>query len=176
MAPAREIASAIEPVVDGIWHWHATPDGGGRIDSGHAVRVELDDGRIGCVLVDPVRLDGHAMQQLPHLVVAVVLTSSAHQRDAWRLRELHGAEVWAPADATGLAEEPDAGYRAGDMLPGGLVALAAFGVSDDSRFVLHLPDHEALFVDEDDVSLEEHDDVRPRVLLHDHDLPVVIGD
>ena len=88
MAPEREIASAIEPVVDGIWHWHASATSDQRMESGHAVRVELEDGRVGCVLVDPVRLDGHAMQQLPHVVEAVVLTSAARERDAWRIRQL----------------------------------------------------------------------------------------
>lgn len=194
MAQHLEIATSLTPVVDGIWHWHVSSSGAGsHIASSHAFRVELDDGRVGCVLVDPVRLDGHAMQQLPHVIVAVVLTSATPQRAAWRLRELHGAPVWAPADVTGLEEEPDERYGDGDELPGGLVAIHTPG-ADGASYSLHLPAREALFVadlleggDGGSVtiprvrsdrelalgSVETLARLRPRVLLLDHGLPVV---
>lgn len=146
MTEPAEIATSVEPVLDGVWHWriHNARIGGG-ISSSHAIRTTLDDGRIGCVLVDPVRLDGHAMQQLPHEVVAVVLTSHGHQRAAWRMRSEHGAVVWAPEGCEGLDEEPDQRYRTGDQLPGGLVAIHTPG-PEQVHFSLHLPSADAIIV------------------------------
>ncbi len=168
MTEPAEIASAVEPVVDGVWHWriHNAAIGGG-ISSSHAIRTVLDDGRIGCVLVDPVRLDGHAMQQLPHEIVAVVLTAHGHQRAAWRIRREHDAVVWAPEGAEGLEEEPDHSYRSGDDLPGGLVAIHTPG-PEAVHYSLHLPSADAVIVSDlvrrgDDqrlefVPFEYHDD------------------
>jgi glyoxylase-like metal-dependent hydrolase (beta-lactamase superfamily II) len=168
MTEPAEIASALEPVTEGVWHWriHNAAIGGG-ISSSHAIRTTLDDGRIGCVLVDPVRLDGHAMQQLPHEIVAVVLTSHGHQRAAWRVRREHGAEVWAPEGSEGLDEEPDHSYHSGDVLPGGLVAIHTPG-PEPVHYSLHLPTADAIIVSDlvrrgDDqrlefVPFEYHDD------------------
>jgi glyoxylase-like metal-dependent hydrolase (beta-lactamase superfamily II) len=168
MTEPVEIASALEPVTDGVWHWriHNAEIGGG-ISSSHAIRTTLDDGRIGCVLVDPVRLDGHAMQQLPHEVVAVVLTSRGHQRAAWRIRRDHRASVWAPEGCEGLEEAPDRSYRGGDDLPGGLVAIYTPG-PEPVHYSLHLPSADAVIVSDlvrrgDDhrlefVPFEYHDD------------------
>jgi glyoxylase-like metal-dependent hydrolase (beta-lactamase superfamily II) len=194
MAQHLEIASSLTPVVDGIWHWHvATSGAGSRVASSHAFRIELDDGRVGCVLVDPVRLDGHAMQQLPHVLSAIVLTSATPQRAAWRLRELHGAPVWAPVDVDGLDEEPDERYAAGDELPGGLVAIHTPGAGR-AAYSLHLPSRDAVFISDlleggdggavsitraggdRDAALESVETLarlRPQVLLLDHGLPVV---
>ena len=159
MTEPAEIASGVEVVTDGVWHWriHNAAIGGG-ISSSHAIRTMLDDGRVGCVLVDPVRLDGHAMQELPHVVVAVVLTSHGHQRAAWRMRREHGAQVWAPVGCEGLDEAPDHSYRAGDDLPGGLVAIHTPG-PEAVHYSLHLPSADAVIVSDlvrrpDDGSLE----------------------
>ena len=140
MSPNREIADTLEMVMDGVWSWQGVRD---PASSSHAIRVELEDGRIGVVLVDPVRLDGHAMQQLPHVIVAVVITAAAHQRDAWRIRRLHAAPVWAPAGAEQLDEEPDVRYAAGDQLPAQLVAVEVPG-SDGGRLLLRHPKLEAV--------------------------------
>lgn len=139
MTEPSEIASVVEPVVDGVWHWRISNSAiGGSISSSHAVRVELADGRVGCVFIDPVRLDVHAMQQLPPEIVAVVLTAHGHQRSAWRIRREHGAKVWAPEGSPGLEEEPDGWYRDGSELPGGLVAIHTPG-PEAAHFSLLLP-------------------------------------
>jgi glyoxylase-like metal-dependent hydrolase (beta-lactamase superfamily II) len=167
MTEPPEIASSVKPVVEGVWHWRVHNENiGGGISSSHAVRVELEDGRVGCVLVDPVRLDGHALQQLPD-VVAVVLTSHGHQRSAWRIRHDHEVEVWAPEGAVGLDEQPNHRYRPGDTLPGGLVAIHTPG-PEPVHFSLHLPAADAVIVSDlvrrpDDghlefVPFEYHDD------------------
>lgn len=146
MTEPREIASVLEPVTDGVWHWRIHNEAiGGGISSSHALRTMLDDGRVGCVLIDPVRLDPHAMQQLPHVIVAVVLTSRGHQRAAWRIRHDHDAEVWVPHGCEGLDEEPDHTYQAGDELPGGLVAIHTPG-PEQVHYSLHAPDVDAVIV------------------------------
>lgn len=146
MTEPAEIAPVLEPVVDGIWHWriHNSAIGGG-ISSSHAIGVVDDSGTAGCVLVDPVRLDPHAEQQLPRPIVAVVLTAHGHQRAAWRIRREHGAEVWAPAGSEGLDESPDREYGDGDELPGGLVAVHTPG-PEQVHYSLHLPRLDAVLV------------------------------
>lgn len=146
MTEPAEIAPVLEPVVDGIWHWRISNAAiGGGISSSHAIRVVDDSGAAGCVVVDPVRLDPHAEQQLPKPIVAVVLTSHGHQRAAWRMRREHGAEIWAPSGSEALEESPDREYGDGDELPGGLVAVHTPG-PEQAHYSLHLPRHNAVIV------------------------------
>lgn len=146
MTEPAEIAPVLEAVADGLWHWriHDVAIGGG-ISSSHAVRVVDGDGNAGCVVVDPVRLDPHAEQQLPKPIVAIVLTSHGHQRAAWRMRSEHGGEVWVPHGSEGLEETPDHEYGDGDELPGGLVAVHTPG-PEQAHFSLHLPRLDAVLV------------------------------
>lgn len=146
MTEPAEIAPVLEPVVEGLWHWriHNAAIGGG-ISASHAIRLLDDDGGAGCVVVDPVRLDPHAEQQLPKPIVAVVLTSRGHQRAAWRMRSQHGAQVWAPAGAEGMEEAPDREYADGDELPGGLVAVHTPG-PEQAHYSLHVPRLDAVLV------------------------------
>lgn len=198
MTEPAEIASAVEEVADGLWHWRINnAEIGGGISSSHAVRVDLEDGRVGCVLVDPVRLDPHALQQLPHVLVAVILTAHGHQRAAWRFRRDHGGEVWAPAGSPGLDEQPDHAYQAGDELPGGFVAIHTPG-PEQAHFSLHLPRYDAVLVsdlvrrpedaDLEFVPFELHEDPPQTIasvrhvasldcdmLLLDHGAPYVTG-
>lgn len=146
MTEPAEIAPVLEPVVDGVWHWRIHNAAiGGAISASHALRVVDESGDAGCVLVDPVRLDPHAEQQLPKPITAVVLTSHGHQRAAWRMRREHGAEVWAPRGSGGLEEAPDHEYGDGDALPGGLRAIHTPG-PEQAHFSLHHEELDAVIV------------------------------
>jgi hypothetical protein len=122
MTEPREIAKAVEEVVDGVFHWRIRNSAiGGDISSSHAV-VDGD----GCVLVDPVRLADGAFARLPP-PSAIVLTARCHQRAAWRYRAQLGIEVWLPEDAAPADEEPDRRYAEDELLPGGLRAVRTPG-------------------------------------------------
>lgn len=122
MSEPREIAPRAEPVIDGVWHWSIANSAiGGATSSSQAL---ADDG--ACVLIDPIRLAGEALDALPP-PSAVLLTARCHQRSAWRYRGELGIEVWAPAGAPDTDEEPDRRYAEGDILPGGLRALRTPG-------------------------------------------------
>jgi glyoxylase-like metal-dependent hydrolase (beta-lactamase superfamily II) len=145
MTEPAEIAANVEEVRDGVWHWHVhNANIGGHLSSSHAVRFEDADGLAASVLVDPVRLDPHALQQLPP-VRAIVLTTRGHQRAAWHYRQLTGAPVWMPLGSTGAEGEPDHTYDAGDELPGGLIALHTPGPGEH-HFSLLAPFHGVLIV------------------------------
>lgn len=146
MSEPTEIAPAIELVAEGIWHWRINNSAiGGHLSGSHAVLVDGDEATgAGCVLVDPVRLDPHAMQGLPPMR-AIVLTSRGHQRAAWRYRDESGVPVWAPEGVEGADEQPDMHYTEGDELPGGLRAVHTPG-PEQHHFSLHLPSRSALLV------------------------------
>jgi glyoxylase-like metal-dependent hydrolase (beta-lactamase superfamily II) len=109
------VAETAEEVVPGIWHWHLADDRiGGYISSAHAVH-----GEDGVVLIDPLPLAAKPFAGLGD-VAAICLTTSSHQRSAWRLRRELGVRVWAPSGLKEADEEPDETYEEGDSLPGGL--------------------------------------------------------
>ena len=118
MSEPREIATALERVVDGVYHWRIANSAiGGAISSSHAVVTGGD-----CVLIDPVGLEPKVLHTLPR-PSAILLTATCHQRAAWRLRRELGADVWLPLGAPPADEEPDHLYGDGDVLPGGLGAV-----------------------------------------------------
>lgn len=122
MGEPRETADTADEVVPGLWHWRISNSGiGGHVSSSHAVLT-----REGCVLVDPVRLDGAALDALPR-PMATLLTARCHQRAAWRYRRELGVEVWLPDDAPAADEEPDHTFTDGQLLPGGLRAFRTPG-------------------------------------------------
>lgn len=111
MAEPSAIAETVEEVVPGVWHWRLRDDRiGGAWSAAHAV-----DG----VLIDPLPLAEDAFRSLGE-VTAIVLTTSSHQRSAWRLRRELGLPVHVPVQARQVDEEPDGRYREGDPLPGEL--------------------------------------------------------
>jgi hypothetical protein len=117
----RTIASAVEPVVPGVWRWGIHDD---RIDfRSDAYAVAGPD---GAVLVDPLPLAEDALAAIGP-VAAICLTGAHHQRSAWRYRRLLGAPVHAPEAGRATEEEPDRRYGPGARLPGGLVAVHAPG-------------------------------------------------
>ena len=122
MSEPREIAEAVEEVVEGVYHWRIRNRNiGGAISSSHAVAV---DG--GSVLVDPVRLADDALAALPP-PTAIALTAKCHQRSAWRYRSRFDIDVWLPKGAPAADEEPDGRYTDGDLLPGGLLVVRTPG-------------------------------------------------
>ncbi len=115
MSEPNAVAEGAEEVVPGIWHWHLADDRiGGYVSSAHAVR-----GDDGVVLIDPLPLAEEPFDALGD-VTAICLTTSSHQRSAWRLRRELGVRVWAPSGLKESEEEADETYEEGDSLPGGL--------------------------------------------------------
>jgi len=111
----QAVAESVEEVVPGVWFWHVPDDRiGGYVSSAHALRTEN-----GVVLIDPLPLAEDALAGLGD-VTAICLTTSGHQRSAWRLRRELRVRVWAPAASREVEEEPDERYSEGDLLPGEL--------------------------------------------------------
>ena len=121
MTEPRQVASDTEEVVPGVFRWSVHDD---RIDFESHAHAVVDGGE--AVLVDPLRLDPARVEALG-TASAVCLTAACHQRAAWRYRRELGVPVYAPAGARTLEEEPDAWYRDGDSLPGGLRAIRTPG-------------------------------------------------
>jgi glyoxylase-like metal-dependent hydrolase (beta-lactamase superfamily II) len=141
MSEPRAVAGTVEEVVPGVWHWRVHDERIDFVSSAHAVA-----GSRGAVLIDPLPLTPQA-QSLLGPIHAVVLTTSSHQRSAWRLRRELGMRVWAPASAQEVEEEPDERYGDGDLLPGDLLAVFTPGAGtrqhsllDERRGVLFTPD------------------------------------
>lgn len=121
MTEPSGVARRVERVAAGVWRWHLRDD---RIHfESDAYAVEGEDGK---VLIDPLPLDGRALEKLGP-VAAICLTAACHQRSAWRYRKLFGVKVYAPRGARGTEERADAFYRAGQLLSGGLRAVRTPG-------------------------------------------------
>ncbi len=131
MSEPQAVAESVDEVVPGVWHWHVSDERiGGFVSSAHAVRA---DG--GVVLIDPLPLSAEATAGLGD-VTAICLTTSSHQRSAWRLRRELAVPVWAPAASKEVEEEPDERYSEGDALPGGLEAIFTPGAGTTQHSLL----------------------------------------
>lgn len=120
-------AESLEEVVQGVTHWRLRDDRiGGAWSAAHAV-----DG----VLIDPLPLAEDAFRSLGE-VSAIVLTTSSHQRSAWRLRRELGVPVHLPEPTKEAEETPDGRYREGDVLPGGLEAIFTPGAGTTQHSLL----------------------------------------
>jgi glyoxylase-like metal-dependent hydrolase (beta-lactamase superfamily II) len=136
----QAVATSASEVAPGVWHWHVSDERiGGFISAAHAVRASS-----GVVLVDPLPLAPEALDPLG-TVDAICLTSSGHQRSAWRLRRELGARVWAPALSTEVEEEPEERYGEGERLPGGLLAFFTPGAGTRQHSFLLERDGGVLF-------------------------------
>jgi glyoxylase-like metal-dependent hydrolase (beta-lactamase superfamily II) len=113
----KAVATRVDEIAPGVWHWHLHDERTDLIGSAHAVR-----GEDGVVLVDPHPLVPEAFESLGK-IEAIALTTSSHQRSSWRLRRELGVPVHAPAAVREVEEEPDVRYAEGDRLPGGLLAI-----------------------------------------------------
>ncbi|WNG21306.1 MBL fold metallo-hydrolase [Cystobacter fuscus] len=126
MSQPKKRARRTEQVVPGIHRWSVEDDRIGGVHS-EAYAVVSDDGAV--TLIDPLPIAADALNALGR-VEAIVLTAGNHQRAAWSLRKTFGAPVWAPVNAHGLEDSPDATYTNGDNLPGGLVAYHTPGPAE----------------------------------------------
>jgi hypothetical protein len=163
MAEPTAVAPAAEEVVPGVWSWGVANERIGGAQSTGQAFVGPD----GVVLVDPVRLAPGALAALGR-VTAICLSAQCHQRSAWRYRRELGATVWAPQGTRPMEEEPDGRYRAGDELPGGLVAVHTPGPEEVHFSFLRRGDPSVLVVSDllthypgrglDFVPFEYHDD------------------
>ena len=132
MSEPSVVAEAIVQVVRGVWHWNVDDDRiGGFVSASHAVATAE-----GTVRIDPLRLAPGALAQLGD-VVAIVLTTSSHQRASWHYRRDLGVPVWIPQGTKLAEEEPDERYAEGDELPGGLEAIFAPGAGTTQHALLH---------------------------------------
>jgi glyoxylase-like metal-dependent hydrolase (beta-lactamase superfamily II) len=134
------VAESAEEIVPGVWVWHVADDRiGGFTSAAHAVR-----GDEGTVLIDPLPLEESALTGLGE-VAAIVLTTSSHQRSAWRLRRELDVHVWAPAASREVEEEPDERYSEGDDLPGWLDPIFTPGAGTTQHSLLLGRDGGVLF-------------------------------
>ncbi len=131
MSEPKTVATTITEVVPGLFHF--------RIDD-ERIRTQSDSyalaGDGGVVLVDPVPILASQLSRLGR-VEAIVIGSAGHQRSSWSLRREHRAKVYAPEGSSGLEEKPDATFKEGDTLPGGLRPLHTPGPGN-AHYVFHL--------------------------------------
>jgi hypothetical protein len=135
-----QVASNLEEVVPGVFHWRIENEQiGGDISASHALRDED-----GSVLIDPLRLEEEALSRLEP-VKAIVLTAATHQRASWRYRRAFHAPVWLPEGSRATDEDPDEHYRADQVLPGGLRAVHTPGPESPHYSLLLERDPAVLF-------------------------------
>jgi hypothetical protein len=113
----KEVAQEIVEVAAGVWRWQVRDDRIGAESHAHAL-ASPD----GTVLIDPLPLAPEVLRRLEP-IAATLLSAACHQRSAWRYRRSHGVAVYAPEATRPMEEEPDFRYRAGQELPGGIVAV-----------------------------------------------------
>ena len=131
MSEPKTVASFTSEIVPGLHHFKIHDE---RIKSQSDAYALVDGGRV--VLIDPVPLEPARLAALGR-VAAVVIGSPSHQRSAWRYRREHRVKVYAPEGCGDLDEKPDATYRDGDTLPGGMKAVHAPGPGG-AHHALHL--------------------------------------
>jgi len=136
VSECREVAEQAEEIALGVWYWSVRDERiGGFHGSSHAANG---------VLIDPHRLAEEAFAAVGE-IEAIVLTTSAHQRSAWRLRRELGMPVYLPALAQEMDEEPDGRYGEGDELPGGLQPFFTPGAGTTQHSLLLPRDGGVLF-------------------------------
>lgn len=131
MSEPKTVARAITEIVPGLFHYRIDDE---RIKTQSDAYALARDGRV--VLVDPVPLLASQLSRLGR-VEAIVIGAPSHQRSSWSLRREHQAKVYAPQGWTGLEENPDATFKEGDTLPGGLRPLQAPGPGN-AHYVFHV--------------------------------------
>jgi len=131
MSEPKAVAPDAEEVVPGVWYWSIADDRiGGHFSAAHALGTTD-----GTVLIDPLPIAPAGLERLG-TVSAICLTTSSHQRSAWRYRRDYGVAVWAPALARTFDEQPDRRYGDGDELPGGLRAVFTPGAGTSQHALI----------------------------------------
>ena len=140
MTEPTAVAESVDEVVPGVWTWSVHDDRINFISASYAVSTDE-----GTVLIDPLPLENDAVLGLGN-ASAVCLTTSSHQRSAWRLRRELGVKVWAPALSRQVEEEPDERYSEEDSLPGGLRPIFTPGAGTSQHTFLLERDGGVVFV------------------------------
>jgi hypothetical protein len=135
----KTVAPTVDEVVPGVRRWSIHDE---RIDFVGAAYAVTTDG--GVVMIDPLPLEDAALAELGR-VDAIVLTCGSHQRCAWRYRREFGVQVYAPALAKEIEEEPDVRYGDGDPLPADLRPVFTPGAGTTQHTLL-LADPKVAFV------------------------------
>lgn len=91
-----------------------------RIDYQSDSYAVIDKGR--AILIDPLPMSDRDLKR-PGPVDAICLTASCHERSAWRYRRSLRTPVYAPEGGVDFEESPDRWHKAGDLLPGCLLAV-----------------------------------------------------
>ena len=131
MSEPKTVAQTTTEILPGLHHFKILDD---RIKTQSDAYALVQAGRV--VLIDPLPLDPARLARLGR-VEAIVLGSPSHQRSAWRYRKELNAKVHAPEGWKDLDEKPDATYKEGETLPGGIRALHAPGPGN-AHHVFHL--------------------------------------
>lgn len=131
MSGPKTIARTTTEVVPGLFHYKIDDE---RIKTQSDAYALARDGKV--VLVDPLPLLASQLSRLGR-VEAIVIGTPSHQRASWSIRREHEAKVYAPDGWSGLEEKPDATFKEGDTLPGGLRPLHAPGPGN-AHYVFHL--------------------------------------
>lgn len=108
-----------------------------RIDFESDSYLLLENGRV--ILLDPLPLEEAELTRRGP-VEAICLTASCHERSAWRYRRMLKVPVFAPEGGVDFEETPNRWYRAGDSLPGGLLAVHAPGPTE-AHYSFYLARH-----------------------------------
>lgn len=118
------MATLAGEILPGVYRFTIHDD---RIDFESDSYVVSHQGK--AVLIDPLPMAEKDLAKLGP-VEAVCLTASCHERSAWRYRRELNVLVYAPQGGVDFEETPDRWYKAGDRLPGNLLAVHAPGPTD----------------------------------------------
>lgn len=124
------IARPAGAVCEGLYRYTLHDD---RIDFQSDSYIIIDAG--AAVLIDPLPIEPAELTRHGP-IRAIVLSASCHERAAWRYRQQLNVPVWGPEGGVDFEGTPDRWYRAGDRLPGGLIAVHAPGPTE-AHYAFH---------------------------------------
>ena len=117
-------AKLVGEILPGVYRFTIHDD---RIDFESDSYVVIEDGK--AILIDPLPMADKDLKKLGP-VEAICLTASCHERSAWRYRCELKVWVYAPQGGVDFEETPDRWYKAGDRLPGDLLAVHSPGPTE----------------------------------------------
>lgn len=129
----------VQEISPGIWHWTARHERIGVDVSSYYLASER-------VLLDPmVPPEGIEWFEENGTPQHVLLTNRHHDRQAWRLHERFGCEIYCVRNGLHELEGrgPVTAFDFGDELPGGAVVYEVDAICPDET-ALHFPAHRAL--------------------------------
>ena len=118
------LATFAGQICQGVYRYTMHDD---RIDFESDSYVLAVEGHV--IFIDPLPVDERELAQHGPPEV-ICLSASCHERSAWRYRRRYRIPVYAPQGGVDFEEPPDRWYRAGEQLPGGLLAVHAPGPTE----------------------------------------------